>query len=90
MAVRAVERRRRMAESFREKLFLFFGVARKAEILSLSDQAVRIRRAVRIVTRDAIAYGHRPVHFLIDRLVVDVALVAELAGWARFEPIAVR
>jgi len=39
---------------------------------------------------DAIAHGYRAVHLLVDRLIVDVALVAELARRVGFQPIAVR
>ncbi len=89
VTVRAVERCRRVAKSLRQKLFLFLRMAGETEILSLGNQSILIRRAVRIMTGNAVTHGYRAVHFLVDRLIVDVALKAKLARWAGLQPIAI-
>ena len=89
VTVRAVEGRRRVAESLGQKLFLFFRMAGETEVLPLGDQTILKWRAVGVMAGDAIADGYRTVHFLVDRLIVDVALKAELARRARFQPVAI-
>ncbi len=86
---RAVEHRRRMAESLGQKFFFFLCMTGETEILAFGDQTILVRRAMGIMAGDAIAHGDRAVNFFADRLIVDMALKAELARWARFQPIAV-